>query len=129
LSLIDGAFSAAMNAYVRGELKFEDDLPYGLLAAVRPWPFEPREGFPSVTQEFALEMKENPQLRVLVLYGRCDLACPVDGIRYSIDHLNLDPAYRGRFTYAEFASGHMMYTNPPDLPKMQKDIEQFIRLR
>ena len=28
LSAIDGAFAAAMNAYVRGELKFEDDLPY-----------------------------------------------------------------------------------------------------
>ena len=31
LSAIDGAFSAAMNAYVRGELKFKDDLPYWIL--------------------------------------------------------------------------------------------------
>ena len=27
-----GPFSAAMNAYVRGELKFEDDMPYEILA-------------------------------------------------------------------------------------------------
>ena len=74
-------------------------------------------------------MKDNPQLRVLVLNGRCDLACPVDSIRYSIDHLRLDPAYRGRITYAEYEAGHMMYVNPPDLRKMQKDIEQFILRR
>jgi carboxypeptidase C (cathepsin A) len=131
LSNIDGAFSAAMNAYVRSELKFEDDLPYDILlrAGDRMWSFEPREGFPSVTQEFASEMKESPHLRVLVLSGRCDLACPVDGIRYSIDHLNLDPAYRGHITYAEYESGHMMYTNPPDLRKMQKDLAQFLQAR
>ena len=129
LSEVDSAFSAAINAYVRGELKFEDDLPYGLLNPVHPWPYETREGFPSVTQEFATEMKENPQLRVLVLNGRCDLACPVDGIRYSVNHLNLDPTYRGHFTYAEYESGHMMYINPPDLRKMQKDLERFLRLR
>ena len=129
LSTIDGAFAAAMNAYVRGELKFKDDLPYGILNSVHPWSYGPGEGFPSVAQEFAAEMRENPGLRVLVLSGRCDLACPVDCIRYSIDHVNLDPAYRGRITFAEFASGHMMYTNPPDLRKMQKDIEQFLRPR
>ncbi len=129
LSEIDGAFSAAMNAYVRGELKFEDDLPYGLLNPVSPWSFEPRQGYPSVTQEFASAMRENPRLRVLVLTGRCDLACPVDGIRYSIDHLSLDPAYRNQFTYAEYDAGHMMYTHPPDLRKMQKDLEQFFRPR
>ena len=128
-STIDGAFSAAMNAYVRGELKFEDDLPYGILNSVSPWSFGPQGAYPSVTHEFAAEMKENPQLRVLVLNGRCDLACPVDSIRYSIDHLRLDPAYRGRITYAEYEAGHMMYVNPPDLRKMQKDIEQFIRAR
>jgi carboxypeptidase C (cathepsin A) len=66
---------------------------------------------------------------VLVLSGRCDLACPVDGIRYNIDHLNIDPAYRHNITYAEYDSGHMMYINPPDLRRMQKDIEQFIRPR
>ena len=47
-------------------------------------------------------------------------------IRYNIDHLNLDPAYRGNITYAEYEAGHMMYINPPDLRKMQKDLEQFI---
>ena len=44
LSAIDGAFSAAMNAYVRGELKFEDDLPYGILNSVQPVEVRGSEG-------------------------------------------------------------------------------------
>ena len=119
-----------MNAYVRGELKFEDDLPYGILNSVGPWPYGQPDGISgSVASEFASEMKENPHLRVLVLNGRCDLACPVDCIRYNIDHLRLDPAHRGNITYAEYESGHMMYLNPPDLRKMQKDIEHFMQPR
>jgi carboxypeptidase C (cathepsin A) len=124
LSAIDGALAAAMNAYVRDELKFANDLPYGILNAL-PWKHDPRD---NVMEEFASEMKENPHLRVLILNGRCDLACPVDCIRCNIDHLDLDPAFRRNITYAEYASGHMMYINPPDLRKMQKDLEQFLRL-
>jgi carboxypeptidase C (cathepsin A) len=66
-------------------------------------------------------------LRVLVLIDQCDLACPVDGIRYNFEHLNLDPATRDYITYAAYEAGHMMYVNLPDLRKMQKDLEQFIR--
>jgi carboxypeptidase C (cathepsin A) len=128
---IDGAFSAAINAYVRGELKFEDDLPYGVLNRINDWKGGSHDASPNtgVRQDFASEMKEDPHLHVLVLNGRCDLACPVNVIRYDIDHLKLDPASRARITYAEYEAGHMMYINPPDLRKMQKDIGQFIRSR
>ena len=39
-------------------------------------------------------MSQNTYLRVLVLGGLRDLACPIDGIRYSLDHLQLDAAYQ-----------------------------------
>jgi carboxypeptidase C (cathepsin A) len=128
---IDGAFSAAINAYVRGELKFEDDLPYGVLNRIADWKGGSRDASQGtgVRQDFASEMQEDPQLRVLVLSGRCDLACPVDVICYDFDHLKLDPAARARITYAEFEGGHMMYIDLPDLRKMQKDIGQFVRPR
>ncbi len=122
-----GPFAAAMNAYVREELKFEDDLPYEILAGVQPWNYDAHNSYPSVADRLASVISQNPYLRVLVLGGLRDLACPIDGIRYSIDHLQLDPAYRGNFTYAEYESGHMMYINLPDLRKMQKDLADFIR--
>lgn len=121
-----GPFSAAMNAYVRGELKFEDDLPYEILAGVQPWNFDARSSYPSVADRLASAMSQNTYLRVLVLSGLRDLACPVDGIRYSIDHLELDPAYRKHISYAEYEAGHMMYVNLPDLKKLQQDLEAFL---
>jgi carboxypeptidase C (cathepsin A) len=124
LARVDGAFSAAINAYVRGELKFTDDLPYLVLNDVGSWSHERRGG---AMNDFAAEMRDNPHLRVLVLNGRCDLVCPVDLIRYDIDHLQLDPAYRRHISYAEYDAGHMMYVNLPDLKKMQRDLELFIR--
>jgi len=121
-----GPFSAAMNAYVREELKFEDDLPYEILSGVQPWNFDARNSYPSVAGRLASAMSQDPYLRVLILGGLCDLACPIDGIHYSVDHLQLDPAYRKNISYAEYGAGHMMYVNLPDLKVMQKDLEKFI---
>ena len=122
-----GPFSAAMNAYLREELKFENDLPYEILAGVGPWTYDSRDSYPSSASRLASAMNQNPYLRVLVLVGLRDLACPVDGIRHSIDHLQLAPEFRKNVTYAEYESGHMMYINLPDLRKMQKDIESFVK--
>ena len=122
-----GPFSAAMNAYVRDELKFEDDLPYEILAGVGPWNFNTRDSYPSVAGQLASVISENPYLRVLVLGGLCDLACPMDGIRNSVEHMRLDPAYRGNIQFTQFEAGHMMYVNLPDLKKMQQDLEKFIQ--
>ncbi len=121
-----GPFSAVMNAYLREDLKFENDLPYEILAGVGPWNFEARDSFPSVAARLASAMSQNPYLRVLVLGSLRDLACPIDGIRHSIDHLQLDPALRKNISYAEYESGHMMYVNLPDLKKLQRDLEAFI---
>jgi carboxypeptidase C (cathepsin A) len=122
-----GPFAAAMNAYVREELKFEDDLPYELLAGVQPWAYGARNSFPSAGASLASVMNQNPHLKILVLGGRCDLVCPADAMRYSVGHLDLAEAYRTNVTFAEFDAGHMMYVNRPDREKMQDVIGKFIR--
>jgi carboxypeptidase C (cathepsin A) len=122
-----GPFSAAMNAYVRGELKFEDDLPYELLAGVQPWNYGSRNNYPNASDRLASVMNQNPYLRVLVCGGRCDLVCPIDTTRHSLEHMPLADAYRKNLTFAEFDAGHMMYINQPDLQKLQKALDQFLR--
>jgi carboxypeptidase C (cathepsin A) len=122
-----GPFSAAMNSYVRGELKFEDDLPYEIIAGVQPWNYGVRNNYASAGEKLASVMNQNPYIRVLVLGGRRDLVCPIDTVRYALDHMSLDAAYRTNITYAEFDAGHMMYINLPDLQKMQKDLESFLK--
>jgi carboxypeptidase C (cathepsin A) len=122
-----GPFAAAINSYVRSELKFEDDLPYELLAGVQPWNYGVHNNYANVSDKLAAAMSQNPYMRVLVLGGRCDLVCPIDTMRHAIDHMALAPAYRTNITFAEYAAGHMMYVNLPDLKKMQSDLEHFVK--
>ena len=42
-----GPVAAGMNTYVRGELKFEDDLPYEIFAGVQPWNYGAHEATPT----------------------------------------------------------------------------------
>ncbi len=61
-----GPFSAAMNSYVRGELKFEDDLPYEILAGVQPWNYGARNTYASAGDRLAghhepESLHENPR--------------------------------------------------------------------
>jgi carboxypeptidase C (cathepsin A) len=122
-----GPFSAAMNSYVRSELKFEDDLPYELLAGVQPWDYGVRNSYANASGKLASVMNANPYLKVLVFGGRCDLVCPIDTMRHSLGHMPLAEDYRKNISYAEFDAGHMMYVNLPDLKKMQRELLNFLR--
>jgi len=122
-----GPFSAAMNSYVRSELKFEDDLPYELLASVQPWNYGARNNYANASGKLADVMNQNPYLKILVLGGRCDLVCPIDTIKHSLSHMPLAEAQRENISYAEFDAGHMMYINLPDLQKMQQELEKFLQ--
>jgi len=124
---VRGPFSAAINSYVRGELKFEDDLPYEILAGVQPWNYGVRNNYASAEEKLASTMNQNPYMRILVLGGRCDLVCPIDTVHYALDHMPLDTAYHTNITYAEFDAGHMMYINLPDLQKLRTDLENFLK--
>ena len=122
-----GPFASAINSYVRSELKFDDDLPYELLAGVQPWNYGVRNSYANASDKLGLAMTENPYWRVLVLGGKRDLVCPIDTMHHALDHMTLDNSYRTNITYAEYEAGHMMYINLPDLKKMQQDIEAFIK--
>ena len=122
-----GPFSAAVNDYVRQELKFKDDLPYEIIAGVQPWNYGTHNDYPSVSDKLASVMNQNPYMRVIVLGGMRDLVCPIDTMRYALDHMQLDPAYRKNISYETFQAGHMMYVNLPDLKKMHTVLEEFIK--
>ncbi len=122
-----GPFSAAMNSYVRSELKFEDDLPYELLAGVQPWNYGAHNNYPDAAGRLASAMNQNPYLKVLVFGGRCDLVCPIDTIRYSLAHMQVADEQRTNIAYAEFDAGHMMYINLPDLKKIRAELKKFIQ--
>jgi len=120
-----GPLAAAMNAYVREELQFESDLPYRVLTGVGPWP-QDQNRYASTAGDLGEAMSRNHHLRVLVQTGRCDLAVPYRSMRYSMDHLGIDPELLKNVTYADYDSGHMMYLHLPDLVKQGKDLREFL---
>ena len=124
---VTGPFAAAMNAYARTELKFEDDLPYELIAGVQPWNYGTRNGYAYAADKLASVMNQEPYLKVLVLGGRCDLVCPIDTMHQSLDHMAIAPALHKNISYAEYDAGHMLYINLPDLKKMQADVKKFLQ--
>lgn len=95
---------------------------------MQPWKYE-ENTYSSTAADLASAMSKNPHLKVLVMTGRCDLAVPPDAMRYSIDHLEIDPLIKANFSFAEYESGHMMYLNSPDLKKIGQDVARFLRAR
>jgi len=125
-SNISGGFSSAVNAYIRGELGYDSDFPYHLLASL-PWKWSGFEGrYVTTEDKFAHAMKTNPRLRVLVLTSRRDLAVPEDSMRYSIAHMQIPRRLRANIEFQRFESGHMMYLYRPDAEKLRHNLTQFI---
>lgn len=120
-----GPLSAAANSYFRTNLKYKDDLPYRVLTSVQPWEF-PDNRYASVSDQLADAVSENPHLRVIVLQGLRDLACPIGCMKYSIDHLQIAPQLLSNFQFEHYLDGHMIYLNQPSLKKLQGDLEKFI---
>jgi carboxypeptidase C (cathepsin A) len=120
-----GPLAAAMNAYVREELAFESDLPYRVLTGVGPWPKDENR-YASTAPQLADALSRNHHLRVLVQAGLCDLAVPYRSMRYSVDHLKIDPELLENVSFVDYGSGHMMYLHYPDLVKQGEDIRRFL---
>ncbi|HWZ99205.1 MAG TPA: peptidase S10 [Candidatus Dormibacteraeota bacterium] len=129
LAAIVGPYTATLNEYVRGELKFESDLPYEFLTGrVRPWSYAPYENrYVNVAETLRRAMTQNQFLRVFVGKGYYDLATPFFAAEYTFDHLGLDPTLRSHISGGYYEAGHMMYVHPASLVKLKQDLAQFIQ--
>ena len=111
-----------------GDLGWEDPRPYEILTgSVHPWKWGADNRYVNLADELATAMRSNPHLHVCVMGGLTDLATPVDGLQYTLNHIFSLPKERiaaiERFVYQ---SGHMFYLNQPDLEKMRTDLVRFI---
>jgi len=125
---IMGPYTAAFNAYVRGELNFESDLPYEILTdRVWPWNYSEFENtFVNVAETLRQAMTVNPYLKVYVANGYYDLATPYFATQYTFNHLGLDESHHGNLRMGYFEAGHMMYIHLPSLGKLKNELDEFI---
>ncbi|MEW6488272.1 MAG: peptidase S10 [Thermodesulfobacteriota bacterium] len=125
-----GAFSGAFKDYVRRELAFETQVPYEILNArrVQPWDYGPYQNrYVSLSATLRRALAERPFLRVFLASGRYDLATPYLCARYTVEHLNLEPAQARNLTLAVYEGGHMMYTDPAARERLAGDLAAFVR--
>jgi carboxypeptidase C (cathepsin A) len=126
---IIGPYTATFNDYVRGELRYESDLPYEILnlKSNEAWRFHEHENrFVEVAETLRRAISTNPHLKVYVANGYYDLATPYFATEYTFNRLGLEPHLRGNVTHHHYEGGHMMYIHRPSLAKMNRDLAAFL---
>src|SRR5579859_5387119 len=125
---IQGPYTAAFYDYVRGELKFESDLPYEILTErVGPWSYATHENqYVNVAETLRRAISTNPYLKVFVANGYYDLATPYYATRYTVNHLGLDPSLSANISLGFYEAGHMMYVHLPSLARLREDLADFL---
>ncbi len=128
---IDGAYTAAMNAYVRDTLGLKIDREYVTIGGINSrWDWDIGTGdatyYRNVAPWLGKAMRENSALRVFVGQGYYDMATPFFGAEYSLSRTGIPTE---RVTYSYYDAGHMMYVRDTDLAKLSADIRAFIRAR
>jgi carboxypeptidase C (cathepsin A) len=130
-SAVSGAFTAATNAYLRGELKFDTEDRYLMGGGVQwNWTRDGQRGWASTTyvgSDLQQALVANPHLRVEIENGYYDLATPFLATEYTVSHLDgLSPDLRDNITLRYYDAGHMMYLHEPELAKLKQYIARFI---
>jgi carboxypeptidase C (cathepsin A) len=123
---VHGAFTGAVNQYLRRDLGFDSDLNYEILTGrVNPWEFGVRNRYLNVANQLAGAMRKNSTLRVFVASGSYDLATPYFATDYTINHMGLDAESQKRLTLARYEAGHMMYIHKKSHEQLRNDLVSF----
>ena len=126
---IQGAFTATLNDYVRGELAFESDLLYEVMTDLwRTWRYEEHQNeYVDVAETLRKAMSMNPNLKVFVANGYFDLATPYMATEYTFNHLQIKEALQDNISMFYYPAGHMMYIHQESLAQMKEDLAGFVR--
>jgi carboxypeptidase C (cathepsin A) len=138
---ISSAYTAALNQYMRTELKYGSDLTYKPGVYNDPdftWdlrhqapgggpPATQQEGGTNVMPDLAYTMKSNPKMKVMLAGGYYDLATPFFEGMYEMHHLPIPQKLQSNISYHYYQSGHMVYVNENVLKQFHADVAAFIK--
>jgi len=140
LAAIDPIYSAALQDYLREDLKFGSGRNYQTTNAWigDHWDFRHKPGGnlyggsyesqPIVNSgvDLAQALVQEANLRVLVLSGYFDLGSPFTVAEYLVSHLGVPKEAAARVQIKYYEAGHMMYVNTPSLEKVKRDLDAFV---
>jgi carboxypeptidase C (cathepsin A) len=122
-----GPFTAAINDYLRKDLKFDDDHVYEIISdEVQPWNYGRYiTRYPDASNTLRQSMSAVPYMKLFVASGYYDLATPPATAKYSVEHMRLPAELREGIEYHNYEGGHMMYVHEPSMEQLRKDVEAF----
>jgi carboxypeptidase C (cathepsin A) len=136
---VSSAYTAAINQYLRGELKYGRNETYKVNAYGDGFGWDLRhhapngpgpgesEGGLNVMPDLATAMKLNPKMRVMLSGGYYDLATPYFEGVYEMHHLPMPTELQKNVSYSYYESGHMVYVSESVLSKFHEDVARFVR--
>jgi carboxypeptidase C (cathepsin A) len=123
---IYGGYTAAINDYIKRDLKYDNDLPYEMLTGrVGRWVTSENK-YLNVAEILRGAMVKNPYLKVWICNGYYDMATPYFATDYVIHHMFLPKDLQKNISFTYYEAGHMMYIHKPSLLKLKKDYDQFM---
>jgi carboxypeptidase C (cathepsin A) len=122
---IYGPYTAAVNDYIRRQLKYDNDLPYWPIASVYPWNWGKFHGYVNVAEVLRRAINKNNHLKVMIANGYYDLATPYFATLYTVNHMNLPKSLRGNIVMKYYEAGHMMYIRTACRKKLRDDAYEF----
>jgi carboxypeptidase C (cathepsin A) len=132
---ISSAYVSAFNDYVRGTLKFGDNMTYKAITDLGshwdmghqpPGSEQKIPGPTNVMPDLAVAMKTNPNLEVQLNGGYYDLATPYFAAVYELHQLPIEASLDGNIEMHFYTSGHMVYAHEPDLKALHANVAAFI---
>jgi carboxypeptidase C (cathepsin A) len=137
---ISSAWTAAINSYLRRELKYGIDSTYwtsGGAGGDFEWdlrhhapggpPANDQETGTNVMPDLAYRMKLNPRMKVMLAGGYFDLATPYFEGVYEMHHLQIPNSLQANISYRYYEAGHMIYVKDDVLKQFRADVAAFIR--
>jgi carboxypeptidase C (cathepsin A) len=137
---ISSAYTAALNQYMRTDLKYGENQTYkpgAYTDADFSWdlrhqapggpPANQQEGGTNVMPDLAYTMKSNPKMKVMLAGGYFDLATPYFEGKFEMHHLQIPQKLQANISYHYYQSGHMVYVNEDVLKLFHADVAAFIR--
>lgn len=125
LDAMIGALTGTFNQYLTDVLKWPSDREYRALVPIPGWNWGKGNSYASSLVDFETLMAQNPKLRVMVMEGLFDLACPFASVDYSLAHAGFSKEMQSRISIFKYPAGHMMYFNQPVRNKMRGELREF----
>jgi carboxypeptidase C (cathepsin A) len=137
---ITSAWTAAINDYVRKDLKYGVESTYwpsGRSGGDFSWDLRHHSpgGPPAVYQEtgtnvmpdLAYRMKMNPKMKIMLAGGYYDLATPFFEGMYEMHHLQIPNSLQSNISYHYYEAGHMIYVKDDVLKQFRADVAAFVQ--